>query len=60
MATTGPLLSPPRPSGNCVLLKPSEISKSTEKVLAEVLPRYLDQVSRARYRPSSYAGAEQG
>ncbi|XP_057409913.1 aldehyde dehydrogenase family 3 member B1 isoform X2 [Balaenoptera acutorostrata] len=30
-------------AGNCVLLKPSEISKSTEKVLAEVLPRYLDQ-----------------
>uniref|UniRef100_A0A8D0QDI9 Aldehyde dehydrogenase domain-containing protein n=1 Tax=Sus scrofa TaxID=9823 RepID=A0A8D0QDI9_PIG len=33
----------PRPPGNCVVLKPSEISKSTEKVLAEVLPRYLDQ-----------------
>uniref|UniRef100_A0A8D2BNK1 Aldehyde dehydrogenase n=1 Tax=Sus scrofa TaxID=9823 RepID=A0A8D2BNK1_PIG len=30
-------------AGNCVVLKPSEISKSTEKVLAEVLPRYLDQ-----------------
>ncbi|ELV09496.1 Aldehyde dehydrogenase family 3 member B1 [Tupaia chinensis] len=29
-------------AGNCVVLKPSEISKSTEKVLAEVLPRYLD------------------
>lgn len=27
-----------------MVLKPSEISKSTEKVLAEVLPRYLDQV----------------
>uniref|UniRef100_A0A8C6CAX7 Aldehyde dehydrogenase 3 family member B1 n=1 Tax=Monodon monoceros TaxID=40151 RepID=A0A8C6CAX7_MONMO len=32
-------------AGNCVVLKPSEISKSTEKVLAEVLPRYLDQSS---------------
>ncbi|XP_006860905.1 PREDICTED: aldehyde dehydrogenase family 3 member B1-like isoform X2 [Chrysochloris asiatica] len=30
-------------AGNCVILKPSEISKSTEKVLAEVLPQYLDQ-----------------
>uniref|UniRef100_A0A8D2DZ98 Aldehyde dehydrogenase 3 family member B1 n=1 Tax=Sciurus vulgaris TaxID=55149 RepID=A0A8D2DZ98_SCIVU len=32
-------------AGNCVVLKPSEISKSMEKVLAEVLPRYLDQRS---------------
>lgn len=30
-------------AGNCVVLKPSEISKSIEKILAEVLPRYLDQ-----------------
>ncbi|KAK2499902.1 hypothetical protein MC885_017992 [Smutsia gigantea] len=30
-------------AGNCVVLKPSEISKNTERVLAEVLPRYLDQ-----------------
>ncbi|OWK17353.1 ALDH3B1, partial [Cervus elaphus hippelaphus] len=30
-------------AGNCVVLKPSEMSKCTEKVLAEVLPRYLDQ-----------------
>uniref|UniRef100_A0A2K5CLD0 Aldehyde dehydrogenase n=1 Tax=Aotus nancymaae TaxID=37293 RepID=A0A2K5CLD0_AOTNA len=30
-------------AGNCVVLKPSEISKSIEKVLAEELPRYLDQ-----------------
>lgn len=33
-------------TGNCVVLKPSEISKATEKILAEVLPRYLDQVSK--------------
>ncbi|XP_032734966.1 aldehyde dehydrogenase family 3 member B1-like [Lontra canadensis] len=32
-------------AGNCVVLKPSELSKGTEKVLAEVLPRYLDQGS---------------
>nr|XP_012612865.1 aldehyde dehydrogenase family 3 member B2-like [Microcebus murinus] len=30
-------------AGNCVVLKPSEISKAAEKVLAEVLPQYLDQ-----------------
>ncbi|XP_034869319.1 aldehyde dehydrogenase family 3 member B1 isoform X1 [Mirounga leonina] len=30
-------------AGNCVVLKPSEFSRSTEKILAEVLPRYLDQ-----------------
>ncbi|XP_036272381.1 aldehyde dehydrogenase family 3 member B2-like [Pipistrellus kuhlii] len=30
-------------AGNCVVLKPSEISQATEKVLAEVLPQYLDQ-----------------
>uniref|UniRef100_A0A2K6KQ58 Aldehyde dehydrogenase 3 family member B2 n=1 Tax=Rhinopithecus bieti TaxID=61621 RepID=A0A2K6KQ58_RHIBE len=30
-------------AGNCVVLKPSEISQGTEKVVAEVLPRYLDQ-----------------
>ncbi|XP_040112404.1 aldehyde dehydrogenase family 3 member B1-like [Oryx dammah] len=33
----------PPPSCPLPVLKPSEISKSTEKVLAEVLPRYLDQ-----------------
>nr|XP_028688987.1 aldehyde dehydrogenase family 3 member B2 isoform X2 [Macaca mulatta] len=32
-------------AGNCVVLKPSEISQGTEKVLAEVLPQYLDQSS---------------
>ncbi|XP_051823653.1 aldehyde dehydrogenase family 3 member B2-like isoform X1 [Antechinus flavipes] len=30
-------------AGNCVVLKPSEVSKSMEQVIAEVLPRYLDQ-----------------
>ncbi|XP_048342413.1 aldehyde dehydrogenase family 3 member B1 [Sphaerodactylus townsendi] len=29
-------------AGNCVLLKPSEISKCSEKLLSEVLPSYLD------------------
>lgn len=30
-----------------MVLKPSEISKNTEKVLAELLPQYLDQVGMA-------------
>ncbi|XP_070283767.1 aldehyde dehydrogenase family 3 member B1 isoform X2 [Myotis yumanensis] len=30
-------------AGNCVVLKPSEISKNTERVLVEVMPRYLDR-----------------
>lgn len=28
-------------------MKPSEISKNTEQVLAELLPQYLDQVGMA-------------
>lgn len=39
-------------AGNCVVLKPSENSKAIEKILAEVLPRYLDQVSRDRGVPT--------
>ncbi|XP_036272379.1 aldehyde dehydrogenase family 3 member B1 isoform X1 [Pipistrellus kuhlii] len=30
-------------AGNCVMLKPSEVSKNTEKILVEMLPRYLDR-----------------
>uniref|UniRef100_A0A674JIM5 Aldehyde dehydrogenase domain-containing protein n=1 Tax=Terrapene triunguis TaxID=2587831 RepID=A0A674JIM5_9SAUR len=30
-------------AGNCVIIKPSEISSSTEKLVAETLPRYLDK-----------------
>ncbi|CAK6449812.1 unnamed protein product [Pipistrellus nathusii] len=30
-------------AGNCVVLKPSEVSKNTEKILVEMLPRYLDR-----------------
>uniref|UniRef100_A0A8C0QQ98 Aldehyde dehydrogenase domain-containing protein n=1 Tax=Chelonoidis abingdonii TaxID=106734 RepID=A0A8C0QQ98_CHEAB len=29
-------------AGNCVIIKPSEICSSTEKLLAETLPSYLD------------------
>ncbi|XP_040268951.1 aldehyde dehydrogenase family 3 member B1-like [Bufo bufo] len=30
-------------AGNCVVVKPSEISENTEKLLADSLPRYLDK-----------------
>ncbi|XP_020823716.1 aldehyde dehydrogenase family 3 member B1 [Phascolarctos cinereus] len=30
-------------AGNCVVLKPSEMSKSMEKIISEVLPSYLDK-----------------
>ncbi|NXA14845.1 AL3B1 dehydrogenase, partial [Sapayoa aenigma] len=30
-------------AGNCVIVKPSEISKNTERLVAEVLPSYLDK-----------------
>uniref|UniRef100_A0A8C8RF78 Aldehyde dehydrogenase n=1 Tax=Pelusios castaneus TaxID=367368 RepID=A0A8C8RF78_9SAUR len=30
-------------AGNCVIIKPSEISSSTEKLIAESLPTYLDK-----------------
>ncbi|XP_010114931.1 PREDICTED: aldehyde dehydrogenase family 3 member B1-like, partial [Chlamydotis macqueenii] len=30
-------------AGNCVIAKPSETSKNTETLLAEVLPSYLDK-----------------
>uniref|UniRef100_A0A8C0J6W2 Aldehyde dehydrogenase domain-containing protein n=1 Tax=Chelonoidis abingdonii TaxID=106734 RepID=A0A8C0J6W2_CHEAB len=32
-------------AGNCVIIKPSEICSSTEKLLAETLPSYLDNES---------------
>ncbi|XP_063289528.1 aldehyde dehydrogenase family 3 member B1 isoform X2 [Pelobates fuscus] len=30
-------------AGNCAVIKPSEISQNTEKLLADLLPRYLDK-----------------
>ncbi|NWS64469.1 AL3B1 dehydrogenase, partial [Chunga burmeisteri] len=30
-------------AGNCVVMKPSEISRNVERLVAEVLPRYLDK-----------------
>lgn len=29
-------------AGNCVLIKPSEISSAVEKILYEELPKYID------------------
>ena len=37
----GPVL-PALAAGNCVLIKPSEISAATSAVMAEIVPRYLD------------------
>ncbi|XP_053922653.1 aldehyde dehydrogenase family 3 member B1 isoform X1 [Cuculus canorus] len=31
-------------AGNCVIVKPSEMTKNTEKLMAEALPSYLDKV----------------
>jgi aldehyde dehydrogenase (NAD+) len=39
-------------AGNCALLKPSEVSAATSKVLAEVIPQYLD--------PDAFAVVEGG
>nr|KAF6281685.1 hypothetical protein mPipKuh1_010217 [Pipistrellus kuhlii] len=36
-------------AGNCVMLKPSEVSKNTEKILVEMLPRYLDRAAITRF-----------
>ncbi|XP_078512362.1 aldehyde dehydrogenase family 3 member B1-like [Lissotriton helveticus] len=30
-------------AGNCAILKPSELSRSVEKLVSDLLPRYLDQ-----------------
>lgn len=32
-------------AGNCVVLKPSELAASTAKILEELIPKYLDNVS---------------
>ena len=32
-------------SGNCAVIKPSEVSPHTAEVLNDVVPRYLDNVS---------------
>lgn len=40
--TLGPLIGAIC-AGNCALIKPSEMSANTEKLLAEVLPSYLDK-----------------
>lgn len=31
-------------AGNCVVIKPSEVSTATSKLIAELIPKYLDQV----------------
>ncbi|XP_075611672.1 aldehyde dehydrogenase family 3 member B1-like isoform X2 [Balearica regulorum gibbericeps] len=43
-------------AGNCVVMKPSEISRNVERLVAETLPRYLDKVGE----PSAAATSLQG
>lgn len=32
-------------AGNCVIIKPSEVAPASAKFMAEVIPKYLDNVS---------------
>jgi acyl-CoA reductase-like NAD-dependent aldehyde dehydrogenase len=32
-------------AGNCVILKPSELSAATSELIAQLIPNYLDQVT---------------
>ena len=32
-------------AGNCAIIKPSEVAQNTEKLIAKLLPQYLDRVS---------------
>lgn len=45
-------------SGNAVIIKPSELSENMAKLLAKLLPQYLDQVriSWSIFNPSVYGG----
>ena len=31
-------------AGNCVIIKPSEVSSASAEMMAELIPKYLDQV----------------
>ena len=33
-------------AGNCVIIKPSEVSVATAKLIYELIPKYVDNVSR--------------
>lgn len=33
-------------AGNCVIIKPSEVSKEAARVIENMIPRYLDNVSK--------------
>ncbi|KAL6094356.1 hypothetical protein STEG23_001365 [Scotinomys teguina] len=45
-------------AGNAVIIKPSELSEKTAKLLAKLLPQYLDQVriSQSIFKTSVYGG----
>lgn len=42
--TLGPLAAAIA-AGNCVILKPSEVAPATAQLIADILPKYLDNVS---------------
>lgn len=37
-------------AGNCVVIKPSELSPATAKLIEELIPKYLDQVIDSYFR----------
>lgn len=41
-------------AGNCVVLKPSELAASTAKILEELIPKYLDNVSSYKLLKKKY------
>ncbi len=45
-------------AGNCVVLKPSELSMSTSNLLAELIPKYLDQQAVVVYEGDVAATTE--
>jgi aldehyde dehydrogenase (NAD+) len=45
-------------AGNCVVLKPSELSVATSKLLAELVPKYLDKSAVAVYEGDVAATTE--
>jgi len=33
-------------AGNCIIVKPSEVSSHSAKLMSELIPKYLDTVSK--------------
>lgn len=41
-------------AGNSVVIKPSEMAPATAKIIAELVPKYLNQVTKINYQNSYY------